>query len=52
MTVTLKSEKLRSEDRNISLRLYHRVDWSKINGNIKNTLNNGIFNILKRQPPY
>ena len=37
MTVTLKSEKLRSKDRNIFLRLYHRADWSKINGNIKNS---------------
>ena len=52
MTVTLKSEKLRSEDRNISLKLYHQADWSKINGNIKNELNklSGIFDILKRRP--
>ena len=35
MTVTLKSEKLRSEDRNISLKLYHKADWSRINGILK-----------------
>ena len=52
MTVTLKSEKLRSEDRNISLKLYHKADWSKINGNIRNKQNrlSGIFDILKRRP--
>ena len=49
MTITLKSNKLRSEDRNISLNLYHKVDWSNINANIKNKLNrlSGIFDILK-----
>ena len=48
MTVTLRSEKLRSEDRKISLNLYHKADWSKINGNIKNKLNRlpGIFDIV------
>ena len=40
MTVTLKSKKLRSEDRNISLKLYHKADWSNLNRNIKNKLNN------------
>ena len=52
MTVTLKSEKLKFEDRSISLKLYHKADWSKINGNIKNKLNrlSGIFDILKRRP--
>ena len=52
MAVTLKSEKLRSEDRNISLKLYHKADWSKINENIKNKLNrlSGIFDIIKRRP--
>ena len=52
MTVTLKSEKLRSEDRKISLKLYHKADWSKINGNIKNKLNrlSGIIDIQKRRP--
>ena len=52
MTVTLKYGKLRSEDRNISLKLYHKADWSKINGNIKNKSNrlSGIFDILKRRP--
>ena len=29
MTVTLKSEKLRSEDRKISLKLYHKADCQK-----------------------
>ena len=49
MTITLKSNKLRSEDRNISLNLHHKVDWSNINANIKNKLNrlSGIFDILK-----
>ena len=52
MTVTLKSEKIRSEDRNISLKLYHKANWSKINENIKNKLNklSGILDILKRRP--
>ena len=52
MTVTLKSEKLRSEDRNITLKLYPKVDWSKINESIKNKLNrlSGIFDIIKRRP--
>ena len=52
MTVTLKSEKIRSENRNISLKLYHKANWSKINGNIKNKLNklSGILDILKRRP--
>ena len=51
-TVTLTSQKLRSEDRNISLKLYHKADWSKINKNINNKLNklSGIFNIIKRRP--
>ena len=38
MTVTLTSQKLRSEDRNISLKLYHKAEWSKINESIKNKL--------------
>ena len=52
ITVTLKSEKIRSEDRNISLKLYHKANWSKINENIKNKLNklSGILDILKRRP--
>ena len=52
MTVTLKSKKLRSQDRNISLKLYHKADWSKINESIKNKLNrlSGIFDIIKRRP--
>ena len=52
LKVTLKSEKLRSEDRNISLKLYHKADWSKINESIKNKLNrlSGIFDITKRRP--
>ena len=52
MTVTLKSEKIRSEDRNISLKLYHKANWSKINENIKNKLNklSGILDILKTRP--
>ena len=52
MTVTLKSEKIRSEDRNISLKLYHKANLSKINENIKNKLNklSGILDILKRRP--
>ena len=52
MTVTLKSEKFRSEDRNISLKVHHMADWSKINENVKNKLNrlSGIFDILKRRP--
>ena len=52
MIVTLKSEKFQSEDRNISLKVHHRADWSKINVNIKNKLNrlSGIFDILKRRP--
>ena len=52
MTATLKSEKIRSEDRNISLKLYHKANWSKINENIKNKLNklSGILNILKTRP--
>ena len=51
MTVTLKSEKIRSVNRNISLKLYHKADWSKINRNIKNKLNklSGILDILKRR---
>ena len=54
MTVTLKSKKLRSEDRNIPLKLYHKADWSKIDGNIKYKLNrlSGIFDIVKRRPTY
>ena len=33
-----------------ALKLYHKVDWSKINGNIKKKLNklSGMFDILKR----
>ena len=33
-----------------ALKLYHKVDWSKINGAIKKKLNklSGIFDILKR----
>ena len=52
MTVTLTSEKLRSEYRNISLKLYHKTDWSKINENIKNKLKklSGIFDVMKRRP--
>ena len=52
MTVSLKSEKIRSEDRNISLKLYHNANWSKVNGNIKNRLKklSGILDILKRRP--
>ena len=52
MTVTLTSEKLRSEDRNISLKLYHKADWSKINKYIKNKLNklSGIFDFIKQRP--
>ena len=52
MTAILKSEKIRSEDRNISLKLYHKANWSKINENIKNKLNklSGILDILKTRP--
>ena len=52
MTVKLPSEKLRSEYRNISLKLYHKADWSKINKNIQNKLNklSGIFDIIKWRP--
>ena len=52
MTVTLKSEKIRSEDRNISLKLHHKANWSKINWNNKNKLNklSGKLDILKRSP--
>ena len=40
VTVTISSQKLRSKDRNISLKLCHKTDWSRINENIKNKLNN------------
>ena len=52
MTTRLKSEKIKPEDRKISLKLYHKADWSKINGNIRNKLNrlSGIFDIIKRRP--
>ena len=43
MTVILTSEKLRSEDRNISLKLYNKTDWSKINESIKNKLNRNAY---------
>ena len=50
MTVILISKKI-SDDRNISLKLYHKADWLKINGNIKNKLFklSGILNTLKRR---
>ena len=48
MTATISSQKLRSKDRNISLKLYHKTDWSRINENIKNKLNkiSGIYDII------
>ena len=52
LTVTLTSKKLRPEDRNISLKLHHMADWSKVNENIKSKLNkfSGIFDTIKRSP--
>ena len=38
MTVTLKSEKVRSKFGNISLKLFHKANWSKINENTKTKL--------------
>ena len=51
MTVKLISKKIRSDNRNISLKLYHKADWLKINGNIKNKLFklSGILDTLKRR---
>ena len=51
MTVMLISKKIRSDNRNISLKLYHKADWLKINGNIKNKLFklSGILDTLKRR---
>ena len=48
----LASGKLRSQFRNIPLKLYHKADWSKINKNVKIELNkiSGIFDIKKRRP--
>ena len=48
MTVTISSQRLRSKDRNISLQLNHKTDWSRINENIKNKLNkiSGIYDII------
>ena len=50
MAVTLKSEKLRLQFRNISLELYHKPDCSKINEDIKIKLNrlSGICDITKK----
>ena len=47
----LISKKIRSDNRNISLKLYHKADWLKINGNIKNKLFklSGILDTLKRR---
>ena len=52
MTVTLKSEKARPESRYISLKLYHKADWSKLNENIKAKLNklSGIFDTIIKRP--
>ena len=52
LTVTLTSKKVRSDDRNISLKLHHNADWSKVNENIKGKLNklSGIFDTIKRRP--
>ena len=38
MTLILKLEKMRSDSRKISLQLYRKVNWQKINENIKNKL--------------
>ena len=45
-------KKLRSEDKNISLKLYHIADWPRINKNIKNKLSKifGLYDIIKRRP--
>ena len=51
MTVTLTLEKLRSEFINISLKLYHNSELSKMNEKIKIKLNklSGMFDITKRR---
>lgn len=52
MTVILKSEKVRYESRNISLKLYHKTNWSKTNENIETKLSklSGFFDITKKRP--
>ena len=52
MTVTLKSEKVRSESRNIFRKLYHEANWSKMNENMKTKLSklSGISDVIKKQP--
>ena len=47
-----EDKKRRSEDKNISLKLYHIADRPRINKNIKNKLNKifGLNDIIKRRP--
>ena len=46
MKTTIKPEKIRSEDRNISVKLYYMADLSKKNGNIKKSKVNYLKHLI------
>ena len=46
MKTTIEPEKIRSEDRNISVKLYYMADLSKKNGNIKKSKVNYLKHLI------